>query len=168
MSARSSCHVHPICLLTIAPCVNRNLYDLSNEQNFIQLRLFARSPKPASLRLIQIRGARAPEIHQISSRAAIRTKEHSVTRSRVPKESELAENNSAALKESFRASLPLPSLLDLSFEDAPHHGSRIPAAWSARAWLIPPSPAFPDLRATFSMPRASSLAYLCSSHPQNG
>lgn len=39
----------------------------------------------------------------------------------MPREPELDENNSALLQESFRASLPLPSLLDAGFEDALRH-----------------------------------------------
>jgi geranylgeranyl diphosphate synthase type II len=65
--------------------------------------------------------ARAPGIDQMSSRAAIRIKEHTVARSRVPREPKLDENNSDLLKESFRASLPLPTLLDPGFEDALRH-----------------------------------------------
>jgi len=39
----------------------------------------------------------------------------------VPRESQFDEPNSALLKESFRTSLPLPSLLDPAFEDALRH-----------------------------------------------
>ena len=67
------------------------------------------------------KAARAPGIDQMSSRAAIRSNEHTVTRSRVPREPKLDENNSALLTESFRTSLPLPSLLDPGFEDALRH-----------------------------------------------
>jgi geranylgeranyl diphosphate synthase, type II len=44
-----------------------------------------------------------------------------ITGSRVPREPELDENNSALLQESFRASLPLPTLLDPGFKDALRH-----------------------------------------------
>ena len=39
----------------------------------------------------------------------------------MPREPQFDDNNSALLQESFRASLPLPSLLDPAFEDALRH-----------------------------------------------
>jgi geranylgeranyl diphosphate synthase type II len=58
---------------------------------------------------------------QVSSRAGIRIKEHRVIRSSVPREPQFDDHNTASLQESFRASLPLTSLLDPVFEDALRH-----------------------------------------------
>src|ERR1700739_4664655 len=58
---------------------------------------------------------------QVSSRAAIAIPYPRVSRSMWPREAQFDEQNAAVMRESFRTSLPLPSLLDPGFEDALRH-----------------------------------------------
>jgi geranylgeranyl pyrophosphate synthase len=106
---------------TKAALLKQDWYGLSNEQNFIEFHSHLNTPNRTKTRLNQIRGGSCSWEAQISSRAAIRIKDHTVMRSRVPSKRQPDEDNSALLKESFRASLPLPSLLDPGFDCALHH-----------------------------------------------
>jgi len=76
---------------------------------------------PSNSVSIKYKADRLPDIPQVFSRAAFRIKQHRVERTIVPKEPQFDDHNSALLQESFRTSLPLPSLLDPAFEDALRH-----------------------------------------------
>ena len=72
--------------------------------------------------------ARVLGTHQVSSRAAIASTHHRLTRNRLQREPQFDESNTATLRKSFREALPLPSTLHSGFEQAIRHVLKNPGS----------------------------------------